>query len=187
MFIVGESKVMRGFRAVVLAAGLGTRMRSKLPKVIHEICGRPMITLVLDALEAAGVESTSVVVGHCAELVEQVVGSRAECVLQAEQKGTGHAVMQVRDALSEYEGTVLVAAGDAAFLKSSYLASLVKHHQDTNASATILSSIVQDPFGYGRVKREASGRVRRIVEEKDCSPDEAKIKRLTALSTVLKG
>ncbi len=171
---------MRGFHAVVLAAGLGTRMRSKLPKVIHEICGKPMITLVLDALETAGAEGAFVVVGHLAELVETAVGSRATCVLQAEQKGTGHAVMQVKDALSGYEGTVLVAAGDAAFLSGSDLAYLVKHHQETKASATILSSILEEPFGYGRVTREASGRVRRIVEEKDCSPDEAMIKEVNS-------
>jgi bifunctional UDP-N-acetylglucosamine pyrophosphorylase/glucosamine-1-phosphate N-acetyltransferase len=173
--VVGESEIMRGFQAIVLAAGLGTRMRSKLPKVVHEICGKPMIMLVLDALEAAGAERTFVVVGHLAELVEEIVGARAVCVLQAEQKGTGHAVMQAKDALSAYEGRVVVAAGDAAYLTRSDLASLVNHHQETKASATLLSSILQDPFGYGRVVREASGRIRRIVEEKDCSPEEALI------------
>jgi bifunctional UDP-N-acetylglucosamine pyrophosphorylase/glucosamine-1-phosphate N-acetyltransferase len=166
---------MRGFQAIVLAAGLGTRMRSKLPKVVHEICGKPMISLVLDALEAAGAERAFVVVGHLAELVEEVVGARAVCVLQSEQKGTGHAVMQVEDALSGYDGQVVVAAGDAAYLTEADLRSLVNHHQETKASATVLSSILENPFGYGRVAREASGRIRRIVEEKDCSPEEARI------------
>ncbi|NLJ59769.1 MAG: bifunctional UDP-N-acetylglucosamine diphosphorylase/glucosamine-1-phosphate N-acetyltransferase GlmU [Firmicutes bacterium] len=166
---------MRGFQAIVLAAGLGTRMRSKLPKVIHEICGKPMIDLVLDALEAAGAERAFVVVGHLAELVESVVGSRAQCVLQAEQKGTGHAVMQVRDVLSGYDGTVVVAAGDAAYLRESDLRALVNHHQKTDARATVLTAILEDPSGYGRVAREASGRIRRIVEDEDCSPEEALI------------
>lgn len=166
---------MRGFQAIVLAAGLGTRMRSRLPKVVHEICGKPMISLVLDALEAAGAERAFVVVGHLAELVEEVVGDRAVCVLQSEQKGTGHAVMQVEDALSGYDGQVVVAAGDAAYLTEADLRSLVNHHQETKASATVLSSILENPFGYGRVAREASGRIRRIVEEKDCSPEEARI------------
>lgn len=166
---------MRGFQAIVLAAGLGTRMRSKLPKAVHEICGKPMITLVLDALEAAGAEGSFVVVGHLAELVEEVVGDRAVCVLQSEQKGTGHAVMQAEDALSGYEGPVVVAAGDAAYLTEADLRSLVNHHQETKASATILSSILENPYGYGRVVREASGQIRRIVEDKDCSPEEALI------------
>lgn len=177
---MGESKTMRGFQAIILAAGLGTRMQSKLPKVVHEICGKPMISLVLDALDAAGAERAFVVVGHLAELVEEVVGSRAVCVLQAEQKGTGHAVMQVRDALSEYDGTILVAAGDAAYLRESDLVSLVNHHQKSKASATLLSSILEDPFGYGRVVRDDSGRIRRITEEKDCSPEEALIREVNS-------
>ncbi len=171
---------MPGFQAVVLAAGLGTRMRSRLPKVVHEICGKPMIMLVLDVLEAAGAERIYTVVGHMAELVEEVVGERAVCILQSEQKGTGHAVMQVEDALSAYEGTVLVAAGDAAYLSEEDVRSLVNHHLETRASATVLSSIVKDPSGYGRVVRGASGRVERIVEEKDCSPEEALIKEVNS-------
>lgn len=171
---------MSRFQAVVLAAGLGTRMRSKFPKVIHEICGKPMIAFVLDALEAAGAERTFVVVGHLADLVKETVGTRATCVLQAEQKGTGHAVMQVEDALLGYEGHIVVAAGDAVYLKEPDLNRLVKHHMSTKASATVLSSIPKDPSGYGRVAREASGKIRRIIEEKDCSPKEALIKEVNS-------
>ncbi len=171
---------MRRFQAVILAAGLGTRMRSNLPKVLHEICGKPMITLVLDALEAAGAERIIAVVGHRAELVEESVGSRVTCVLQEEQKGTGHAVMQAKDELSGYEGTVVVAAGDAAYLRESDLRSLVDHHQKTKASATILSAVLQNPSGYGRLARDTSGRIQRIVEEKDCSPEEAMIKEVNS-------
>ncbi|MFZ5924119.1 MAG: NTP transferase domain-containing protein, partial [Bacillota bacterium] len=104
---------MPEFAAVVLAAGLGTRMKSRLPKVMHEICGKPMIAYVLDAVEAAGSAPVLVVVGYRADLVQKAVGERGRCVVQAEQLGTGHAVMQVEDALRDYEGIVAVIAGDA--------------------------------------------------------------------------
>jgi bifunctional N-acetylglucosamine-1-phosphate-uridyltransferase/glucosamine-1-phosphate-acetyltransferase GlmU-like protein len=159
---------MRGFQAIVLAAGLGTRMRSKLPKVVHEICGKPMIMLVLDALEAAGAERTFVVVGHLAELVEEIVGARAVCVLQAEQKGTGHAVMQAKDALSAYEGRVVVAAGDAAYLTRSDLASLVNHHQETT-SASCRTVISDAPRCYHSLRKPSY--ISQVPPESSAEPD----------------
>ncbi len=166
---------MEEFVAIVLAAGLGTRMKSRIPKVIHEICGRPMVSYVLDAVEAAGATRVIVVVGHGADLVKQAVGSRGECVLQAEQLGTGHAVMKAESVLGNYDGTVAVVAGDAAFLSGDDLAALVDGHQESGAAATVLSAVLDDPTGYGRIIRGAQGEIVKIVEEKDASPEEAAI------------
>jgi len=166
---------MERFVGIVLAAGLGTRMKSRVPKVVHEICGRPMLLYVLDAVEAAGAARIIVVVGHGADLVKQVVGSRGECVLQAEQLGTGHAVMAARSALGDYDGTVAVVVGDAAFLSGDDLAALVRKHDESGAAATMLSAVFDDPTGYGRIVRGPRGEIVRIVEEKDASPDEAAI------------
>lgn len=166
---------MPEFAAVVLAAGLGTRMKSRLPKVMHEICGKPMITYVLDAVEAAGSAPVLVVVGYRADLVQKAVGERGRCVVQAEQLGTGHAVMQVEDALRDYEGIVAVIAGDAVFLSGEDLMALVHGHQESKASATVLSAVLDDPSGYGRIVRGEHDEVVRIVEERDASPEEAAI------------
>lgn len=166
---------MPEFAAVVLAAGLGTRMKSRFPKVMHEVCGRPMIMYVLDAVEAAGAAPVLVVVGYRADLVEKAVGERGECVVQAEQLGTGHAVMQVEDALGDYDGIVAVIAGDAVFLSGEDLMALVHGHQEGKASATVLSAILDDPSGYGRIVRGARDEVMGIVEERDASPEEAAI------------
>ena len=164
---------MAEFVAIVLAAGLGTRMKSRVPKVMHEICGKPMISHVLDAVDAAGATRVIVVVGHGADLVKQAVGMRGECVLQAEQLGTGHAVMQAEGALREYTGTCAVVAGDAAFLSGDDLATLVEGHQESGALATVLSAVLDDPSGYGRIIRGPQGEIVKIVEEKDASAEEA--------------
>ncbi len=166
---------MPGFAAVVLAAGLGTRMKSARPKVVHGLCGKPMIEYVLSAVETAGASPALVVVGHGSELVERVAGDRARCVVQREQLGTGHAVMQVEEALRDYEGTVAVVAGDAVFLSGDDLAELVRGHRESGAAATVLSAVLADPAGYGRIVRGPQGEILKIVEERDASPEESAI------------
>ncbi len=166
---------MSEFAAVVLAAGLGTRMKSALPKVAHQVCGRPMVSYVLDAAQSAGAEPILAVVGYGSEVVARAVGERASCVVQPEQLGTGHAVMQAESALRDYDGTVAVLAGDAVFLSGDDLAALVRAHRASGASATILSAVLDDPSGYGRVVRGATGEVLRIVEERDAPPEVAAI------------
>lgn len=158
--------------AVVLAAGQGTRMKSKLYKVLHPILERPMILYVLDALESVSVDQLITVVGHGAEKVKEVVGSRSAFVLQEEQLGTAHAVMQAEDILASKEGTTLVVCGDTPLITAETFKKLFDHHEATNAKATILTTKIAEPTGYGRIIRSDTGMVERIVEEKDANEQE---------------
>ncbi len=158
--------------AVVLAAGKGTRMKSRRPKVLHRVAGRPMLEHVLKAAGEAGVDRLIVVAGYGFEAVADAVKDRAEVVCQAEQLGTAHAVLQTRDMLGGFEGDILVLCGDTPLLTGRTLSELVAHHRSAGAAATVLTAHPDDPFGYGRVLRDEAGMVRRIVEQKDGSPEE---------------
>ena len=173
--------------AVVLAAGMGTRMKSALPKVLHPVAGKPMLLHVMDALKEAGVEEIIVVLGHGADLVEKVLGDRASVVYQKEQLGTGHAVLQALPKLLAYgEGDCLVVCGDTPLLTGETLSRLRKTHWEAQAQATILTALMDEPKGYGRIIREGfpesgagvspaernevlQGPVLAIVEEKDAT------------------
>jgi bifunctional UDP-N-acetylglucosamine pyrophosphorylase/glucosamine-1-phosphate N-acetyltransferase len=154
-------------------------MRSELPKCLHEVCGVPMVEHVVRAMKKAGVERPVVVVGHGAELVKRALGDACEYVLQSEQLGTGHAVMSASGELGTHQGPLLVAAGDTPLLSAETLAGLVEAQRGSGAAASLATFILEDPFGYGRVVRE-DGRVARIVEEKDCTDDEAAIDEVNA-------
>lgn len=158
--------------AVILAAGKGTRMKSRRPKVLHEVAGRPMLAHVMRAAEEAGVDRLIVVAGYQLEAVADAVGKRARVVRQAEQLGTGHAVLQSREALKGFEGDILVLCGDTPLLTGRTLSALAAHHREAGADATVLTAHLEEPFGYGRVVRDGAGRVQRIVEQKDGSPGE---------------
>ncbi|MCL6635566.1 MAG: bifunctional UDP-N-acetylglucosamine diphosphorylase/glucosamine-1-phosphate N-acetyltransferase GlmU [Peptococcaceae bacterium] len=164
--------------AVVLAAGKGTRMKSRLPKVLHQLCGRPMISHVLDAVRGAGAGRIVVVVGHGADQVSRVIGEGASIALQAEQLGTGHALLQAGPFLDHFKGSVLVVCGDTPLITSSTLAGLAAEHVSSGAAATVLTAIVDEPHGYGRVIRDGEGRVIRIVEEKDAGPEEKLVREI---------
>lgn len=163
---------------VVLAAGKGTRMKSALPKVLHQVGGKPMLGHVLDAVDKAGSEKTVVVAGFSAERVEEYLNGVAEVVYQEQQLGTAHALMQAADTLKTFPGHVLVVCGDTPMITSETLSMLVKHHIDNQATATVLTAMMEDPAGYGRVIRDDQGRVERIVEQKDGSPGELAIKEI---------
>lgn len=163
---------MANLLAVILAAGKGTRMKSALPKVLHKIGGKPMVQHVLDAAHMAGAARKVVVVGFGAESVETTLGSQAEYVVQAQQLGTGHAVMQANDLLQGFDGTVMILCGDTPLLRGETLAKLFAEHQAAKASATVLTACMDDPTGYGRVIRDDSGQVLRIVEQKDANSQE---------------
>ncbi len=160
---------------VVLAAGEGTRMRSATPKVLHAIGGRSLLGHVLAACAPLGADRTVVVVGAGREPVTAhlaAVSPGAAPVVQAEQRGTGHAVRVALDAAPEVDGTVLVLPGDTPLLRPATLRALVEEHQSSGAVATLLSSVLPDPTGYGRVVRGPRGEVLRVVEHRDASDEE---------------
>ena len=166
--------------AVVLAAGKSTRMKSALPKVLHEVCGRPMIEFVLDAARGAGISRIVVIVGHGAEQVQQALAPCAdvEFALQAEQKGTGHAVLMCRSNLAAHDGPVMVLTGDAPLMQAGSLAALLADFHAANAACVIGTAETDANFGLGRIMRDAAGSFQKIVEQKDASPAEAAIREI---------
>jgi bifunctional UDP-N-acetylglucosamine pyrophosphorylase / glucosamine-1-phosphate N-acetyltransferase len=156
--------------AIVLAAGEGTRMRSALPKVAHEILGVPIVRYVVDAARSAGVGRIVTVIGHGADAVGALVAD-TEIVIQDEQLGTGHAVRCAEGALAAFEGPVLVLAGDAPLLRSETLVQLVAKWRETRSACVLLSARFPDPAGYGRVVRDESDGVAAIVEHRDLVPE----------------
>jgi bifunctional UDP-N-acetylglucosamine pyrophosphorylase/glucosamine-1-phosphate N-acetyltransferase len=164
--------------AVILAAGLGTRMKSRKPKVLHEIAGVPLIEHVLATVKQAGVEEVLIVLGHQGEKVEEVLGAGYRYVYQREQLGTGHALKQALPLLREYSGgNCLVLCGDTPLLKSKTLQELIARHLQTEAKATVLTAMLADPSGYGRVIKGSRG-IQKIVEEKDASVAEKEVKEI---------
>lgn len=157
---------------VILAAGKGTRMKSRLPKVLHKIGGKPMVEQVLCAANEAGSERNVVIIGFGAEKVKEHLEGRAQFAMQEEQLGTGHAVMQARDILADWDGTVLVVCGDTPLLTPELLKNLCQEHEAQGAKATVLTAKMADPTGYGRVIRDSEGVVVKIVEQKDASEEE---------------
>ncbi len=174
----------RPLSAVVLAAGEGTRMRSERPKPLHRLCGRAMLLHILDAVAELEVDRAVVVVGHGAERVTKTLqeqgpeGLTLEFVEQRVQRGTGDAAMVALTAFSPEEldeGDVLVLPGDTPLLQGSTLAALVETHETADAAATLLTAVLDDPTGYGRVVRGRDGGVRGIVEEGDATDEERAI------------
>ena len=168
--------------AIVLAAGKGKRMKSDLAKVLHPINGRPMIKILMDTLVPLGFEKIVVVVGHQGEKVqEELAGYPVEIAWQREQLGTGHAVMMTEGLLKDFKGTTLIALGDVPFLSAETIGRLFDVHFGTQAKATCLSAILEDPAGYGRVVREGDSDIlTAIVEHKDASEEIRKIREINS-------
>jgi UDP-N-acetylglucosamine diphosphorylase/glucosamine-1-phosphate N-acetyltransferase len=159
--------------ALILAAGKGTRMRSDLAKVLHPLCGRPLLAYVLDSARAVGADRIVVIVGYQADRVrEQFAAERVVFVEQREQLGTGHAVLQAREAFREVDGPVLILCGDVPLLRTSTLAALIADHNAHQAAVTVMTVVLEDPGMYGRVIKDASGAVQKIVEAKDATEAE---------------
>lgn len=173
-------------KTLILAAGKGTRMKSELPKVIHEVNGIPMISKIIKVLEVLKPEENILILGHKKEEVLKVVGEDADYVVQTEQLGTGHAVLQAKDKLKDYDEDVMVLCGDTPLLREETLEELYKFHRDTDSVTTILTSIYDNPFGYGRIVKE-NGLVKAIVEEKEADAEIKKIKEVNAGVYCFKG
>jgi UDP-N-acetylglucosamine diphosphorylase/glucosamine-1-phosphate N-acetyltransferase len=166
--------------AIILAAGKGTRMKSDQAKVLHAICSRPMLAYPVDVARAAEVEKIIVVVGHQAELVREAFQNQGLIfVEQREQLGTGHAVLQAKEIFSDYEGDILILCGDVPLLKLSTVKNLIEHHVSEGAAVTVLTTILSDPAGYGRIVKEGeSGAVLKIVEDKEATSEEKAIREI---------
>lgn len=164
---------------IILAAGKGTRMNSNLPKVLHKVAGKPMLQHVIDAAKSAGSSREVVVIGEGAELVKETI-SGVEFVLQAEQLGTGHAVLSAKEKFAQSEGTVLILCGDTPLLNGELLKKLISAHKSSDYAATVLTAEMPDATGYGRVIRETDGTFKEIVEEKDATEFEKKIREVNS-------
>ncbi len=163
--------------AVILAAGQGTRMKSKLPKVLHKALGKPMVQWVIDCLSQAGVDSKIAVLGHGGEQVAAVVAEQAAVVYQTEQLGTGHAVMQAAPALQEGNDCVLVICGDTPLLRAQTIQQLIEQHQTEGNAVTLLTAHAENPTGYGRIVRQEQ-QITAIVEQKDADEQQKLIKEI---------
>lgn len=166
--------------AVILAAGKGTRMKSKLYKVLHPVAGEAMVQHVIDSVKNAGVETVVTVVGHGAEEVRETLGDSSQFVHQEEQLGTAHAVNTAKELLDDKKGTTIVVCGDTPLITEDTISSLIAFHESENAKATVLSAKVNNPFGYGRIVRNEQGDVLEIVEQKDASEEQNAINEISS-------
>ncbi len=166
-------------KAIVLAAGKGSRLQSEkfnLPKVLRQANGRPLISYVLESINFIAPEDTEIVVGYMREKVVEALGDKYGYSIQDEQLGTGHAVMCTREHMEGYDGQVLICYGDMPLVKPETYKSLVDKHIESGAHCTLLTAIEENPPAYGRIVRDANGKLASIVEEKDCTPEQKLIK-----------
>ncbi|MCB8933233.1 MAG: bifunctional UDP-N-acetylglucosamine diphosphorylase/glucosamine-1-phosphate N-acetyltransferase GlmU [Fimbriimonadaceae bacterium] len=161
---------------IILAAGKGTRMKSDLPKGLFAACGVPMVELIGRAMRGAGIDRPVVITGHRGELLREAFGDRYEYAVQEQQMGTGHAAMMARDVLAHHVGPVVVTPGDTPLLTAEALNGLIETHLREGAECTMATVTFEDPTGYGRVLRDSDGVACQIVEEKDATPEQRRLK-----------
>lgn len=166
---------------IILAAGKGTRMQSSLPKVIHKILNKTMISRVVSQAKSVGIEKIVVVVGYKKELViNELKNKDVEFVIQSKQLGTGHAIKMAKDKFNSWNGDILILSGDVPLLTAATMNKLIKKHNEEKADATVLSAIFNDPTGYGRIIRNNDDRYSHSVEEKDANDEIKKIKEINS-------
>lgn len=166
-------------KAVILAAGKGTRMKSKYPKVIHKVCGKEMLNHVIDNSKYSGVDEVIAVLGHKSELVQAVINEDVKTVLQTEQLGTAHAVKMASDYLNK-EDTIIVLCGDTPLVETKTIKALFEYHEKNDCMASVLSALANDPKGYGRIIRDDKDELLKIVEQKDASEQERRVKEVNS-------
>lgn len=173
---------MKNVRAVVLAAGEGTRMRSTLSKLLHlhPISSQALVRFAVNACVESGIERTVVVVGYQAEELKSALGEGFEYVYQEKRMGTGDALKRAVSLLRDFKGELVVVPGDAPFITSSMLIELIEHHRETRPAATVLTALLPDPTYYGRIVRNGYRQIKKIVEIKDASSEELKIKEINS-------
>ncbi|MFH0754066.1 MAG: NTP transferase domain-containing protein [Candidatus Omnitrophota bacterium] len=169
---------MKELRTIILAAGKGTRFKSETPKVLHLLAGRPVLHYVLDVAEAVGSLRTYVVVGHRADLVGEAVAGRAAVIVQPEQLGTAHAVRCCAAQFKDVDGDVLVMCGDTPLLDRAVIRKLLARHRKGAHVCTVLTAVLGDACGYGRIIRDAQGNFTAIREQKDCSVEESRLREI---------
>ena len=169
--------------AVILAGGEGKRMKSDIPKPMNEVQGKPMLRWVIDAVRQAGVDSICVVTGFKKEVTEEYLNSlpfSVETVYQSERLGTGHAVMMAEEFLRRNTGDVVILCGDAPFMDAGTIRNAYKQHADDDCAATVISAMLDDPTGYGRIVRNDDGSLKNIVEHKEADEETLKIKEVNS-------
>ncbi len=170
-------------RVIIPAAGKGTRLKmnqtaADLPKVMQPACGRPLLQTVLEQVDFISPEDTYIVVGYRKEKITDYFGTRYNYIEQKEQLGTGHAVMVCEPCFRDYQGTVLVTFGDMPLFRGSIMKAMCEYHEQTGAACTLLTAVNPELTHWARIVRDEEGKFSRIVEAKDCTPDEAKIEEL---------
>jgi len=165
--------------AILLAAGVSSRMNTHMPKVLHEVTGRPMLAYVLDACRSVGVDKIYVVVGFGADQVEERFAEESSDIVwvqQPKQWGTAHAVMCCKEHLANFTGQTLVLCGDGPLIRAKTLQTLIEKHEAEHSSATLATAVLEDPTGYGRIVRDAYGNMQGIIEDSDCTPAQRAVK-----------
>lgn len=182
--MANNSTLPKPLRVVIMAAGLGTRMKSRRAKVLHELGGLPLITHVAKTAQALDPRAIVVVVGHQAEEVEKVVltavGDLASFVIQAKQRGTGDAIESARSLLEDSDSLLLVLSGDVPMIRADTLKKLIEHHRDSGAACSILSVRLENPTGYGRIIRDERDSFERIVEHKDATVEQRQVREINS-------
>lgn len=169
--------------ALILAGGEGKRMKSLKPKTLCEVLDKPMLQWVIDALKVAGIDNICVIKGFAKEYIDEYLETlpyEVQTAYQAERLGTGHAVMMAKDFLKENKGSVVILGGDAPFMDADTIAKAYDEHVKTEAFATVISAVIDDPHGYGRITREADGSLKAIVEQKDADEETLKVKEINS-------
>jgi len=172
--------VMEDIAIIIMAAGKGKRMKSNLPKTLHKLCGKPILDYILETVNQIKAKRKILVIGHKGEKIKELMGNEIECVEQLEQLGTAHAVLQTKNLLSDFCGDVLILSGDVPFLTTNTIKKLLKYHKAKNYSCTLISTVLEKPYGYGRIVRDEEGRITGIIEEADLPEDKKGIKEINA-------